>query len=73
LLGLVELEKKRKKQEEDKLKKDADQLLQKELAAEQQQISAAKQRQWQTQIEKYTSLIIHAVGKHWLVPEGSRK
>lgn len=57
---------------------DQQKLLQQQLAQEQQQLSqaaasAARDKAWQTEIDKYKALIVQAIGQNWIVPEGTDK
>jgi colicin import membrane protein len=62
------------KQKDDIQKQDeADDLLQKQLASEQQQLTSARTHYVAGELDKYKSLILNAIGQQWLIPDGSNK
>lgn len=69
---LEKLAKERESLELDKqVRKEADELLAKQMAEEQKEMNAAHQRQVQTEVEKYTALISHAIGQNWILPDNA--
>ena len=68
---LATLKKQREAKElEQKLRAEEQALLAKHLKEEQQDLAAARSRQELSEINKYTALITHAIGRHWIQPEG---
>lgn len=47
--------------------------LEDELAAEDAQITSANNRRMMSEIERYTDLIRHEVGRHWIVPDNAKE
>lgn len=67
---LAQLKKQRENEElEKQMRQEEAELLAKQLKAEEQQLAAAKKQQQQTEIDKYTALITHAIGRHWIQPD----
>ncbi len=58
---------------EQKLHAEEQALLVKRLREEQQQLSAARSRQELSEINKYTTLITHAIGRQWIQPENTSR
>ncbi len=54
-------------------KKDADDLLQQQLQAEQQQLSQSRQQYVNSVLDKYKALILNAIAQHWIVPGSVNK
>lgn len=44
--------------------------LENEMAAEKKQLDAARTDQQQSEIDKYTALILHTMRQNWIIPEG---
>ena len=63
-----------KKQQQQKaaqaLKLAQQKALANQIAAEQKQLEAARTKEQQTEIEKFTALILHTMRQNWIVPEG---
>jgi len=60
---------KTKRLAETKRKKRIEDSLQQQLSQEQQQRTAARSKQIQSEVSKYKSLIIQAIGHKWIVPD----
>ncbi len=58
--------------QEQAFKQQADKLLQQQLDQEQQQLASTRQQQLQTEIDKYTMLIKHAIEAKWIVPSSAQ-
>lgn len=63
----------KQKQRTQQKQEDANDLLQKQLASEQQQLVSARSHYVAGELDKYKSLILNAIGQQWLIPEGSNK
>ena len=67
---LAKLAKERQAKElEQRLRAEEDELLSRQMAAEKRQLDAARRKIIQTEVEKYTALISHAIGQRWILPD----
>jgi colicin import membrane protein len=69
-LAKKEAEKKQQQKAAQELKLAQQKALQNQMAAEQKQLEAAKTEQQQSEIDKFTALILNTMQNNWLKPEG---
>lgn len=71
---LAELKKERQKYTKRMMQQQLQQVLEKEILAEQQQLAGEQAQAYgnhlRGEVDKYKSLIIQAIASHWIVPEG---
>jgi colicin import membrane protein len=65
-----EAEKKQQQKAAQTLKLAQQKELENQIAAEQKQLEAARTNENQTEIEKYTALILHTMRQNWIMPDG---
>jgi len=67
---LESIKKQREAEElERKMRAEESEMLEKQIKEEQKQLALAQAKRWQTEIDKYTALITHAIGRHWIQPD----
>ncbi|MBB70955.1 MAG: protein TolA [Legionellales bacterium] len=62
----------RKKRLEDDLRRETEAMMQQQLAQEGEQLNAVRQKQLQSQIAKYTTMINQQISQNWIVPDNSK-